>query len=101
MPCLLPRRGLRRGSVADLAEKLRRSSMASLCISEAADSESAGEHCAAARQAAEAAQAEAEEQRLPAALCRQRRLQVYAEALLKEPVILQVERRRGGGSEEG
>ena len=39
-----------------------------------------GDHCAAARQAAETAMAEAEQQRLPAAVCRQRRVEAYAEA---------------------
>eukprot|EP00913_Durusdinium_trenchii_P029229 g27398.t1 len=96
-------RGLRRGSVADLAEKLRRASMASLCVSEKSESDTTGgDNCAAARAAAEAAQAEAEEQRLPVQLQRQRRLQVYAEALLKEPEVLQLqsERLRGGGGLE-
>lgn len=92
------RASLRRGSVGDLAEKLRRASLASICVSEKSDSDGGGgEHCAAARQAAEAAQTEAEEEGLPAQICRQRRLEAYAEALLREPEIqqLQAERLRG------
>lgn len=94
------RRGsLRRVSVGDLSEKLRRASMNSIAMSEKSESNTGGgDRCAAARQAAEAAVAEAEQQRLPAAICRQRRVEAYAEALLREPEIqqLQAERVRGG-----
>eukprot|EP00435_Cladocopium_sp_Y103_P064800 s136_g26.t1 len=93
------RRGLRRISVGDLSEKLRRASMNSIAMSEKSESDTGGgDRCAAARQAAETAMTEAEQQRLPAAVCRQRRVEAYAEALLREPEIqqLQAERVRGG-----
>jgi len=96
----------RRGSIGDLSEKiLRRASAASLGVSSThSASDSSGEDpFVAARAAAEEAQAEAEEAGLPSDLCRQRRQEVYAEAILKLSDVheLQNERlRAGSGLEE-
>ncbi|CAE7241361.1 WDR27 [Symbiodinium sp. CCMP2456] len=94
----------RRGSIGDLGI-LRRASAASLGVSSThSASDSSGEdHFVAARAAAEEAQAEAEEAGLPSDLCRQRRQEVYAEAILKLSDVheLQNERLRAGrGLEE-
>ncbi|CAJ1404114.1 unnamed protein product [Effrenium voratum] len=100
------RLSMRRISGGELAERLlRRASATSVGAATSSNSEtdSSGDDAfAAARLAAEEAYAEAEKQGLPPTMCRQRRQEVYAEALLMQPEIveLQAGRMRGGSGLE-